>query len=108
MDAERLVKVGGKRWQKGDMDRIYFDGLAGWYGLETSRYNSGNIGGATLDGSEISNTKARRIDNDLAQAKVWYDVAEGKFRGKGPNIDDYFATIANRIGAAAEAVEAAS
>jgi hypothetical protein len=106
MDAQKLVEVGGKRWQKGDMDRIYFDGLATWYGLVCKRYSSGNISGATLNGSSISNTYAREIENDLDALKVWYDVAADKFAGKGPyiNENDYYRTIVKRIRSAVEAL----
>lgn len=78
----RLVKMGGKRWQKGSMDRIYMDAPK-FYGLDVGYYNTGNVSYAELDGKKISNAMAREIINQLASAKVWFDVSSGQFESKG-------------------------
>ncbi len=81
--AEILVKIGGKEWTKNGMRRVYMNGLATWFGLETSRYNTGNVASATLDGQEISNTQAKRIGDHLLDAKFYYDVNGKNFTATG-------------------------
>lgn len=104
--VKRLVEIGGNRWQKGSMDRVYFNDLARWYGLEVTLYNTGNVFRAWLDGERISNSRAREILNDLAGAKIWFDVNDGRFYGRfyGHNLEDrYFGRIVEAIKAAAAA-----
>ncbi|PZM88387.1 MAG: hypothetical protein DIU79_16965 [Actinobacteria bacterium] len=102
--VERLEAIGGNRWQKGAMDRVYFNDLARWYGLEVTRYNTGNVSSARLHGERISNSHAREILGDLAWAKVWFDANDGRFYGR--NLDErYFGRIVEAIKAAAAAVE---
>ncbi|MFB6805503.1 hypothetical protein [Streptomyces sp. NPDC056387] len=75
--AETLTAIGGNRWQKNGMDRIYFDNPAQLAGLETSHYKSGNISGATWQGERISNSQAHQLVTSIH--KLWYDLADGKF-----------------------------
>lgn len=77
----------GSRWTKGSMDRIYLNNLSQLYGIATERYNTGRISSATLDGEPISNTKAFAILQQFQMGKFWYDVADGKFYGKGLDKD---------------------
>lgn len=80
----RLVAAGGKEWRsESGAHRIYFNDLAGLYGLETSRYKTGNISSASLRGSGISNSQARKIESAFFGAKVWYDVGTKTFGSKG-------------------------
>ncbi len=81
--AEKL----GKRWTKGEMNRIYIDldkiGI-----LNVSRYNTGNIAGAIwYDGDSISNTQAGK----LLAVKFWLDVktqtVDYKSVGTGADVD---------------------
>lgn len=67
-----IVEAGGKRWQRGTMDRIYFN--AERFGLKVSYYKSGNVSDATFDGSLVSNAEAYRI----MAAKVYVDVKTGE------------------------------
>lgn len=83
MTVEQLVAVGGSEWQRGDKHRVYFNDLASLYGLEVSRYNTGNISGARLNGEEISNGQARKLISTLQVAKLWWDVPTGKFMVQG-------------------------
>lgn len=57
----KLVNMGGKRWEGGPHRRIYLP-LA-LSGLKISRYGTGNISSASLDGEKISNAKARELDS---------------------------------------------
>ena len=79
----RLLQMGGRRWQKAGHDRIYLNNLADLYGLRVTRYGTGNISSATLDGEHISNNSARKILIGLMDAKVWYDCKLGQFEAKG-------------------------
>jgi hypothetical protein len=54
LTAEQLEAVGGNRWTKGNMDRIYF---------EISEF------------AELSNSKARK----LSGAKLFFDLVSGEF-----------------------------
>lgn len=79
----QLTEIGGTEWQKGDMHRVYFNSLTGWYGLDYALYNTGNVSSATLDGDKISNGRARELIGKLGSAKLWYDMTDNKFHGKG-------------------------
>jgi hypothetical protein len=61
--AEQIEAIGGKRWTKGDITRVYIsdDTLADLVGLDVTRYRTGNIQSATLRGERVSNTEAKRI-----------------------------------------------
>lgn len=85
----RLVAAGGKEWRSDSgAHRVYFNDLSGLYGLKTSRYGTGNISSATLRGSGISNSQARKIESAFVFAKVWYDVGTKAFGSKGLGDDD--------------------
>lgn len=87
------LKEIGSEWQKNEMHRIYFNDLDVWYGLDCSYYNSGNICGATLDGEKISNTSARKIQGRLS-GKLFFDLADNKFHGKGIEQNDFNVIVA--------------
>jgi len=80
---EDLLKVGGNEWRKENMHRIYFNDMPGLYGVKVTRYNTGNVSSATLDGERISNSAARKILNKLCCGKFWYDVPTGQFMSRG-------------------------
>lgn len=110
-DIDRMLEVGGNRWQKNGMDRVYFNGLASWYGLETTRYNSGNICGATLNGESISNNRARKIIDSLYNAKIWFDVPTEQFMGRNieqGQFDEIVKSISKAISGGDAAAEIAS
>jgi hypothetical protein len=92
--AEILVKIGGKEWTKGSMHRVYMNGLATWFGLETTRYNTGNVSSATLDGEPISNSQAKRIGDHLMDAKFYYDVNGKNFTATGLTQDEFDKIVA--------------
>lgn len=77
---ERLIGIGGQRWTKGNMDRIYFNQLDQYIdGLDFSFYNSGNIQSCRFDGETVSNSKASGLLSSLANGKFWWDVHDQKF-----------------------------
>ncbi len=67
-----LTDKGFKRWQKGNMDRMYVN--AGTLGLVCTYYNTGNVRSAEFQGHDISNCEARR----MKAAKTFIDVRTGK------------------------------
>lgn len=80
-----LTKLGGRLWEKGSMRRIYFNDLERWMGLTISRYNTGNISGARLNGERISNSQARRMLNAID--KLWFDLGDNQFHFRATDSD---------------------
>jgi hypothetical protein len=89
--AEQLVNVGGSLWEKGAMRRVYFNDLIELFGLNVSRYNSGNISSASLNGEGISNSRAREIISSLSTGKFYYDLNSNEFQGSFYRCRDYSA-----------------
>jgi len=83
--VEQLERAGGSEWESSDgsKHRVYFNDLQGLYGLETARYKTGNVSGATVDGKPVSNSQARKIESGLYGGKVWYNVDTGKYEHSG-------------------------
>ena len=77
--VEMLIGMGGRRWTKGGHDRVYIPVALScdMIGLRVSRYGSGNVSSATLNGDRISNTMTREMLTDLDG--IYYDVAADKF-----------------------------
>ncbi|MEU0937549.1 helix-turn-helix domain-containing protein [Embleya sp. NPDC005971] len=74
--VENMVAIGGSRWTKAGKDRVYLNDWATYAGLETGRYNTGNIASASYQGERISNSQAYKILGSID--KVWFDAADGK------------------------------
>jgi len=76
--VEKLVALGGKRWQKGNMDRVYFnyEELANFYGL---KYDGWKF---TVDGEKVSNNSGRYFASALRNGKFWFDLTTGEFASK--------------------------
>ena len=74
----------GNLWEKDDMKRLYFNGkaLANLIGFEFTTYKTGNIQGASLKGSKLSNSKARKLWTELDTGKCWYDYNDKQFKFK--------------------------
>lgn len=47
---ERLINAGASRWTKYERDRLYIKRLADLIGLSYTKYNTGNISSAELNG----------------------------------------------------------
>lgn len=67
----KLEAKGGKRWIKGNMDRMYFN--ATMLGLELEYYKTGNIRDASFRGMGLSNSMGGRYK----AAKTYIDLATG-------------------------------
>jgi hypothetical protein len=83
MEKQEIIKTleakNGNRWTKYGKDRIYFDARNALSGLETDRYNTGNISSATLNGESISNSEAKRLITAALDVKIYYDIDTDKF-----------------------------
>lgn len=67
---ERLVNAGASRWTKYERDRLYIKRLADLIGLSYTKYNTGNISSAELNGETISNSECNRILAALDKAYI--------------------------------------
>jgi hypothetical protein len=76
LTAELVITLGGRRWQKNGMDRVYINDWARFAGLETSHYKTGNISGAPYQGEGISNSQAYKLLGSVDT--VWFDAADGE------------------------------
>lgn len=78
--AEQIEAIGGSRWTKNGKDRVYLNDWHALARLEITRYHSGNISSATLDGEPLSNTKARLC----AIGKVYWENGQIWFQDVDP------------------------
>ncbi len=97
-------EIGGCRWRKGGLDRIYFNGLGHWYGLEAEYYKSGHVAWARLNGEPISNSKARKILDRVGYARLWFDCTTGRWASRGLELEDH-RTIVDNILRAVESLQ---
>ena len=66
-----LERKGFSRWTKAGMDRLYINSTR--CGLSLDYYKTGNIHYAELNGSKISNCRARAVQ----ASKNYIDIADG-------------------------------
>ncbi|MCX4606791.1 helix-turn-helix domain-containing protein [Streptomyces anulatus] len=78
--VETMVAIGGNRWQRNGMDRVYINDWAAFAGIETTHYNTGNISSASYQGAGVSNSQAYKLLGSID--KVWFDAADGKIHGR--------------------------
>lgn len=106
--AEALIAHGyARRWTQAGKDRAYLtkEAILAAMNLKISRYGTGNISYAELDGEKISNSEAKRILLDLHNAAPYVDMLTGYYErravseGYGYEIDDAFKTLRTRINA---------
>jgi hypothetical protein len=84
---EELVRAGARKWQKDDMLRWYFPILE-LLGLRVTRYKTGNIQAAWINGERISNNSARELIYSYYNAKLWYDEKTQEMHWKGMSRED--------------------
>lgn len=85
---KKLVELGGKEWKGYDKHYVYFnrDAIFRLAGVEVGRYNSGNIAWIAVKGKGTSNNFGGLLLTAFQRGsdfKVFYDVAEGKFKTSG-------------------------
>ena len=85
MTTTTRIEELGTLWEKNGMKRLYFNTqtLADLIGFTFTHYGTGNISSASLCGSKLSNTKARKLLTELDLGKCWYDYADDAFHTKG-------------------------
>jgi hypothetical protein len=74
--TETMTAIGGRRWQKNGMDRVYLNDFETVPGLELDHYKSGSICYAALDGQKVSNAEGGRLATVVD--KVFFDAADGE------------------------------
>ncbi|MFD7016157.1 hypothetical protein [Streptomyces sp. NPDC059928] len=106
---ETMTAIGGNRWQKNGMDRVYINDWAEFAGIEISRYNTGNISSASYRGDGISNSQAYKLLGSID--KVWFDAADGKLyarfgysESRVASREEVWASVASGIRAAIAAL----
>ncbi|WP_405611405.1 helix-turn-helix domain-containing protein [Streptomyces sp. NBC_01508] len=77
---DNMVAIGGSRWQKNGMDRVYINNWANFLPLEIDQYKTGNISWAAWEGQEIANRQALLLLGSID--KVWFDSADGELHGR--------------------------
>lgn len=85
-----LTNKGFKRWQKGNMDRLYVNASA--LGLNCTYYNTGNVRSAEFQGNSISNCEARR----MKAAKTYIDVPSGRVYSDNYTLQQAVEELLNR------------
>ena len=86
LTAAAIIALGGNRWQRNGMDRVYLNNWTEFVGISVSHYNTGNISGASIDGEPIANGRMSRILGSVD--KVYFDIADGKLHIKHFGADD--------------------
>jgi hypothetical protein len=83
---EKLIEIGGKKWEKHGKSRIYFNSalLRKIYGLACSSYDEDtkNIVDPVLNGETISNTQGYKLAMQLESRNFFYDLNDKKFISK--------------------------
>jgi hypothetical protein len=74
--VETMTAIGGQRWQKNGMDRVYLNNWEEFAGIEIGRYGTGNVSYAAIQGRRIANGRAGALLGAIE--KVWFDAADGK------------------------------
>lgn len=74
--VDTMTAIGGNRWTKNGMDRVYLNDWTRFAGLEVETYNSGNVRYAEYQGERVSNSQARLLAGSID--KVWFDAADGR------------------------------
>lgn len=98
LTAEHCIALGGSRWQRNGMDRVYFNNWAALAGLELSHYGTGSISGATWQGELVSNSQGYKLADSID--KLWFDVTDGKLYGR-------FGWSTSRVASQQEVLDAA-
>jgi hypothetical protein len=80
LTPEALTAIGGSRWQRNGMDRIYFSNWAEFAGLQLSFYGTGSISGATWQGQLVSNSQGCKLATSID--KLWFDVTDSRFHAR--------------------------
>lgn len=106
LTADHCLTLGGSRWQRNGMDRVYFNNWAHFAGLELSFYNTGNIAAAAWQGERISNAQAHKLHDSID--KLYFDVTDGKLYGRLGWSESRIATQQDILDAACRGIRTAA
>ncbi|PBC72310.1 MULTISPECIES: hypothetical protein [unclassified Streptomyces] len=84
---ETMTAIGGNRWQRGTMDRVYLNDWAQFAGIEVERYGSGSISSASLGGRGIANNRAGQLLGAID--KIYFDAADGQLYAQHRGADEF-------------------
>jgi hypothetical protein len=73
---DTMTAIGGNRWTKNGMDRVYLNDWHEFAGIAVSYYGTGNISSASIGGRGIANGRAGRVLGAIS--KVYFDATDGK------------------------------
>ncbi|WP_327300358.1 hypothetical protein [Streptomyces goshikiensis] len=86
LTADHCIALGGRRWQKNGMDRVYLnDWLDFADGIDIDRYGTGNVAGFSIDGAGVANGRAGHVINAID--KVYFNVTDGRLYFKHNGAD---------------------
>ena len=85
--AEAIIAIGGRRWQKNGMDRVYINDWATLAGIHVTRYGTGNISSASIGGRRIANGRAYNLLGAIS--KVYYDATDGRLHAQHHGAREY-------------------
>jgi hypothetical protein len=80
LTVDTMVAIGGRRWQKNGMDRVYINDWAEFAGLDVDYYKTGNVAGASFLGHGIANGRVAGLLSAID--KVWFDAADGQLHAR--------------------------
>ena len=94
--ANKLVAMGGTAWESNGKSRVYLNNWLELAGVSVTRYGTGNVSGASLDGKKISNAKA----SELGNVKVFWDCNSDELicQGEARMLDDIIPNLKAAIG----------
>ncbi|MFI0156197.1 helix-turn-helix domain-containing protein [Streptomyces lydicus] len=84
---ETMTAIGGNRWQRNGVDRVYINDWARFAGIEIERYRSGSISSASIGGRGIANIRAARLLDAID--KIYFDATDGQLYAQHHGADDF-------------------
>lgn len=72
---ETMTAIGGRRWQKNGMDRVYINDWHQFTDIEVHYFGTGSVSYAEVNGRQIANGRALALLGAIE--KVWFDTADG-------------------------------
>lgn len=85
--VETMTAIGGNRWQRGSMDRVYINDWARFAGIEIEHYRSGSISSASIDGRGIANSRAGRLLGAID--RLYFDATDGQLYAQHHGADEF-------------------
>jgi hypothetical protein len=87
LTIENMTAIGGSRWTKNSLDRVYLDGWTRLAGIITEHYRTGSIGYAEINGRPIANGRVGKLVSAID--KVYFDAADGELHFRHYRADQF-------------------